>query len=323
MNLVNCTNAIGVPLMYDRGPEGYGVPVPDVEFKGTDDLRKVLGKVGEDLKEIGWLEYMESMLTAGLYVNKKGAHGDGLAIDIDGVVLKPNPMWETELDCPDYRHVLVYKNLRIDELYNQYNKMPMAPRIKARLACLLSLRFGVVITAGYNKAHEDHIHADLSRPVKWYGSRSQVTLIQETINAFYGTELVVDGKWGTKTEVAWNLNVMGIKITTSAWLHFLKRIAMTALEQERDDWKQKYETLNSAALLQVRAFTALQTSLTDCKRVLGECVEPYIELIIDSKEFKLCENCFEVTRLNVSCKDCKMRELKVALVEARKLLEVE
>ncbi|MCK4720092.1 extensin family protein [bacterium] len=189
MSLIDLTDALGVPLWYDRSTL-YGVPHPTkLRFKGTGELRKALELLGKDLKKIGWLDYIEKILTAGVYVNKPGAHKEGIAVDFDGAVVRRSPSGGSE------SKVYVYKAGRSDSL----------ARVTAtRLACLIARRFGVVLTAGYNRAHEDHIHADLSRPVKWYGSVSQVILVQETLNAWYGAGLKVDGIAGKKVRAAWS-----------------------------------------------------------------------------------------------------------------------
>jgi hypothetical protein len=189
MSLIDVTDALGVPLWYDRSTL-YGVPHPTkLRFKGTGELRKALELLGKDLKKIGWLDYIEKMLTAGVYVNKPGTHKEGIAVDFDGAVVRRSPSGASE------SKVYVYKAGRSDSL----------ARVTAtRLACLIARHFGVVLTAGYNRAHEDHIHADLSRPVKWYGSVSQVILVQETLNAWYGAGLKVDGKMGKNVRGAWS-----------------------------------------------------------------------------------------------------------------------
>ena len=218
MNLTDCTDTLR--LRYDRGSDGYGVPVPGVRFKGTVKLSGVLWDVRHDLEQIGWWDYIESVLTAGLYVNKKGAHGDGKAIDIDGVVLKPNPFYEGRT------RILVY-GANYFEGYDE-DKVSLPDRIKTRLACLLSLRFPEVLTAGYNKAHEDHIHASIAGEVGWRGSRSQVVCLQETLNAWFDAGLVVDGELGRKTRSAWNeacLAIPDIGLENLYWQGWLTMIA--------------------------------------------------------------------------------------------------
>ena len=183
MDLIDVTDAMGVPLWYDRSTE-YGIPHgTKLKYKGTGDLYRALEQLGKDMEKIGWLDNIGMILTAGTYVNKPGAHKRGIAVDFDGVVIKG-----------EVEKVLVYKN-------GLENSLPR--KTATRFACLVAGRFGVVLTEGYNMAHEDHIHADLSRPVKWCGSKSQVVLVQEVLNAWYDAGLDVDGKMGSKTRKAW------------------------------------------------------------------------------------------------------------------------
>lgn len=231
-NLTDCTEALS--LVYDRGPDGYGVPVPGSRFPGTQLLLHALLATQQDLRQIGWWDYIKSVLTAGLWVDKKGAHGKGIAWDFDGVVLKQNPLVEGRL----FQVAMMYKEALDIGTKNSLCYIPLSDRIKTRLACLLSLRFGVVLTAGYQSKdgkyhHEDHIHADLSRTVKWRsGSRSQVVLVQETINAFYNIGLKVDGIMGENTNSAWGGVITRMKLNPDwgkpmedNWLDFLKIIA--------------------------------------------------------------------------------------------------
>jgi len=223
--LIDCTNAIGVPLMYDRSDAGYGVPVEGVRFKGTQKLYDALEGVGRDLKQIGWWEYIESVLTAGLYVKKPGGHGDGTDIDIDGVVLKPNP-----LEPDQTIRILTYKSADTDFYWNEsmkawFHRGFLPDRIKTRLACLFSLRFPIVLTAGYNAAHEDHIHMSIAGEVGWRGSRSQVVLVQETLNAWFDAGLVVDSILGDLTTYMWFHEYGMDKPNTERWLAWLKMIA--------------------------------------------------------------------------------------------------
>ena len=224
MNLTDCTDTLR--LVYDRGKGGYGVPVPGVRFKDTSKLSDALTAIRRDLEQIGWWDYIESVLTAGLWVDKKGAHGDGEAWDFDGVVLRPNPLVNDQ-------KILVYRAgvSRWGFKNSNYEIQSLPDRIKTRIACLLSLRFGVVLTAGYKSKdgkyhHEDHIHCDLSRTVKWRGSRSQVVCLQETLNAWFNAGLVVDGVLGRKTWDRWKKVIpLKLGLEETAWLDWLKMIA--------------------------------------------------------------------------------------------------
>ncbi len=224
MILIDCTDTLR--LVYDRGKDGYGVPVPGVRFKGTSKLQDALTAIRHDLEQMEWWQYIESVLTAGLYVDKPGAHGDGNAWDFDGVVLKPNPLCDfgsaplTLVYSSDW-----YKGRTFDYEPRIYT---LSDRIRTRLACLFSLRFPIVLTAGYNAAHEDHMHLSIAGEVGWRGSRSQVVCLQETLSAWGGTQLKVDGVFGDKTWRAWRNALPGkldIGHEDKYWLDWLKMIA--------------------------------------------------------------------------------------------------
>jgi len=229
--LADVTEALGVPLVYDRGPEGYGVPVygPERRFYGAPELDKTLQAVGADLETTGWRPYIESILTGGVYVNKPGPHGKGIAIDFDGVVL------ESDLH-PNYDEFIIamYKSsLPVEEINSHCERISLPRKIATRFANLLSLHFGLVLTEGYNKRHEDHIHADLTEPVMWRGSKSQVVLLQETLNAWYGTGLKVDGVLGDKTRFAWGdefYEYPNIGEEKERWFAWLKAVAFNPPE---------------------------------------------------------------------------------------------
>jgi hypothetical protein len=186
--LIDVTDAIGVPLVYDRETK-YGEPFYGVEFRGAKILAETLARVGEELKNLNWLDTVESILTAGVYVNKPGEHKKGTAWDFDGFVSKGtranNKVWVylAGQDTPKFKSI----------------ENPL----RVRIACVFARYFGVVLTEGYNKDHHDHIHMDLSYPVKWRNSKSQIILVQETLNALYTADLVVDGKLGPNTTMAW------------------------------------------------------------------------------------------------------------------------
>lgn len=203
-NLIDVTNALGAPLIYDRGEAGYGVPDyhdPSRRFKGTLELKDAMFRVLLDLEKIGWLEHIESILTAGTYVNKSGAHGKGIAWDFDGVIVGDNPF-----ESQDFKQSLVYKfgvGIYHPNYYVDVKSLPR--RTATRVSCLFARRFGVVLTATYKSEdgkyhHKDHIHADLSRPVKWYGSQSQHCLIRETVEAW---DLQIPNIHDDESFIAW------------------------------------------------------------------------------------------------------------------------
>jgi hypothetical protein len=85
----------------------------------------------------------------------------------------------------------------------------MSRVLACRIAASISLFFGLVLTWNYNSRHYDHIHFDLKYPVGWRKpnpskKQSQIILLQEILVHCYDcNELVIDGRFGSRTQVAW------------------------------------------------------------------------------------------------------------------------
>lgn len=192
-------------LLYDRSKKGYGVPVEGHKFMGTDELAIALREVKRNLERMGWLPFIEGFLSGGTQVDKgskTNAHRLGIAIDFDGVILKPNPLDEySSLLILTYGSDVPSWTIE-DNFHEKYNWDLLTIKSKTRFACLLSLTFGVVLGDFYDKHHQDHLHCDLSKKPGWRGMESQVGLLQATLNAWYGEKLAIDGDWGKLTDGA-------------------------------------------------------------------------------------------------------------------------
>lgn len=172
----------GVPVYYRRG--GNTRPT----FKSTHSFHRLLESWMRDLKTVsrnagyGNVRYIDS---AGAYVNKPKAHGRGEAIDLDKVV------WTTG---------------RTSRPINQHHASRLRYMRRRYLAvdAITRKHFRFVLDGWYNAAHRDHIHMDTAggsvRLVK--SSSSDTKFIQAVCNNFAGTRLVIDGKWGRKTQAA-------------------------------------------------------------------------------------------------------------------------
>ena len=190
------------PILYDRMPDkGYGVPVEGHHFYGTAELKIALESLAVDLLTIGWLPHIEAFLSAGFQVNKgsaTNAHRLGIAWDWDGIIMACGPFTEIPWDA-----VRVYSDrFRRDGgcIHKAgYTIYSLLPKNKTRAACLCSRHFGVVLGDFYDSAHEDHLHCDLSKPVKFRDSESQIGLVQASGNAWCGCDLKVDRVLGPKT----------------------------------------------------------------------------------------------------------------------------
>ncbi len=179
MGLTNITHAGSYRLAYDRlKAHGYGVIEPEPgrsnrNFRGEPRLQAALD---------AWAPYITQVenapayiLTGGLYVDKGGQHGAGLAIDVDG-------LWWSASD----------KFLANDAPTDWIRYL--------RLEATLRKVFGTVLNYDYNAAHHDHWHCDLGRPTHWRAAESQAKFAQRVLNEVFGKNLTVDGDWGPKSQ---------------------------------------------------------------------------------------------------------------------------
>jgi hypothetical protein len=173
-----------IPLVYDRQKStSYGVAGNPQFFYMEQDLYDVLDEFTSFLDSIGWKHHIVQYLTAGAYVKKNiegtstpSPHADGIAFDLDGVVISNGDVF-TAKGAPD--------------------------RLYWRMACILSMFFGVVLHRLYNDLHVDHFHVDLSKKVGWRNGSSQILLVQKVLNTFFNANLDVDGDCGHMTKQAW------------------------------------------------------------------------------------------------------------------------
>jgi hypothetical protein len=117
------------------------------------------------------------ILTGGLYVDKAGQHGQGLAIDVDG-------LWWSDAN----------KFLALNAPTDWYRYL----RIEASLRKV----FGTVLNYDYNADHHDHWHCDLGTSTAWRHVESQVKFVQRVLNELYKEKLPINGKWQGDTVTA-------------------------------------------------------------------------------------------------------------------------
>lgn len=215
-NEFDCTNALGVPFVYDRITE-LGVPYDNPNWKawGAEEFYHQLVALGKYLWKCGFLhDGIKSILTGGLYVNKPGAHGKGIACDFDGFTTSGNRSYIYKQD--------VFKEVG-DTIVNS-----MHPKQAVRIVAAINLFFGICLTWGYNSRHGDHPHFDMGKPVGWRNSRSQVVVLQEMLVHYFGdTKLKIDGKLGEKTMASWqnNMKIEGNYTASELWIDTLKVVS--------------------------------------------------------------------------------------------------
>lgn len=187
-------NINGVPLQYIRN--GY---YQSTTVASTYAFRDKLEDWQSDLQNAAGnrANYgsMTRIVTAGAYVNKPGAHGQGRAFDIDMV------RW-------------VNGSSRPYEQYHSSSNRTLRRRYLG-LNALCQRHFKWVLNGWYDAAHEDHIHVDdvggallLNK-----SSKSDVTFIQAMCNDVMGSNLVIDGVYGPNTDTEYRKSKDRVDIT--------------------------------------------------------------------------------------------------------------
>lgn len=211
-------NINGVPLYYIRNGSEQPTTVAS-----THAFRDKLELWQADLANAGDRANYGSMtriITAGAYVNKSGAHGQGRAIDIDGI------KWGSTACWPYHRHH-ASSNRTLRRRYLGLN-------------AICQRRFKYVLNGWYNAAHEDHIHQDdvggallLNK-----SSSSDVKFIQAMLNNVMGQSLAIDGQYGPKTDAAYRESKDRVNITgdtssdQTAWRLWCWRTGVPALRDQ-------------------------------------------------------------------------------------------
>jgi hypothetical protein len=211
--MINFSKIDGTPVYYWRSNPGNTTPRTwTCEQAFYDRLVVWIRDLRSQSAAYGSVSYLVS---AGFYVNKAGEHGDGTAMDLDHV------RWSngTTSSPLDRAHASGTQAIR-----RRYLAVDASCR----------RRFRYVLDGWYNAAHGDHIHADFGdlppRCVK--GSSSDCKFVQAMCNNFIGSNLVVDGDWGSLTQSAFNtaksrLGITGDPHTTSSvWMSMMWAVAL-------------------------------------------------------------------------------------------------
>lgn len=180
--LTTITHAGPYRLAYDRlSSLGYGViePLPGRDtrnFRGEPALQTALNNWAALIPTI-MNPAPAYILTGGLYVDKSGAHGQGLAVDVDGFYWSDaNKFMALNAPTDWWRYL--------------------------RIEATLRKHFGTVLNYDYNRAHQDHWHCDLGSNTTWRGVSSQVKFVQRALNEIWRETLPVDGQFTQTTQDA-------------------------------------------------------------------------------------------------------------------------
>ena len=201
----------GIPLHYARPPIGaYGSRGQQRTFSSTIELRDALEACLEELTSACPMGRPEVVTTAGIFVNKPGQHGNGLAVDIDGI------FWPERDFVTDF--------------------YPTDKVFYLAVESILRRHFGIVLNYLYNTDHHDHFHIDLSSPVDFFTtSRSRVLYLQASLTHIHDTPVVIDGIWGNQTDGATKQVLSDLSLSSdithaTTWKTYLSKTAALGFE---------------------------------------------------------------------------------------------
>jgi peptidoglycan hydrolase-like protein with peptidoglycan-binding domain len=218
VDTVSWTEVAGAPSHYGRDQarplRTEGRPT---SFRSTADFKRALDTCFEEMWTHSGLGEADAVISAGALVAKPGMHGQGSALDLDGIV------WH----ATDQRRELQFYAI-------DFNK---DPRLYCGVGAILNRHFVHTLHYLYNADHEDHYHVDTSiRPGFSTGSKSRVLFLQATLHHVHDLPLVIDGDFGSRTSAAVatalrRLDLSGSLSTPSVWREYLldtARIAFSA-----------------------------------------------------------------------------------------------
>jgi hypothetical protein len=194
----------GVPLHYWRWRDGTaGRRTEHRTFTSTVAFHERLVVWKRDLQDLaarfGGLTGMDRIVTAGTFVDKPGQHGLGQAFDLDQV------RWANGAVTPYWREhasgsrTVVRRYLAVDAVCRRH--------------------FRWVLDGRYNAAHADHLHLDFGGGTVRLdrSSRSETVFVQQMLNAHQGAGLAVDGKWGGRTQAAFDESRRRLGVGGEPW----------------------------------------------------------------------------------------------------------
>lgn len=206
-----------IPLLYERGkPEAV-----QMEFRMEQGVHDRLASTIHTLAGRCPWGYPTALVTAGAFVQKPGPHGrgEGAAFDLDAIhwdegVWRAVP-WQSSGGDPT-----------------------TSPEFYLAVQAVCHMYWGVVLSALYNRAHEDHLHLDWTRTVGWSTRKSIVTFLQASLNLVHDIEVPVevDGIWGPNTANALrSLQPLGLvemgAVTDKGWAEYLDFTARRGFNQ--------------------------------------------------------------------------------------------
>ncbi len=203
----------GIPVHYDRlpSPNHYGTRGKLATFHCQSDFEEMLDDAFRDVWLYTGLGPAEVITSAGAYVSKPGQHGQGRALDIDGI------FWSSKT------FVTLHAGWQGQDRNFYFG-----------IEAVLRRHFGVVLDYEYNAPHRDHVHVDDSNSLAFRKtSRSKVRSLQGMLNHVWGKNVDEDGAWGDQTdgavsEVLVFSGLPGPITNQEQWLLLMKKTAEKA-----------------------------------------------------------------------------------------------
>jgi Uncharacterized protein conserved in bacteria len=203
----------GVPVHYDRldSPFHYGSRGKASTFHCKTDFEPLLDNAFRDIWLYTGLGKAEVITSAGAYVDKPGQHGQGRALDIDGI------FWSNKT------FVTLHAGWQGQDRNFYFG-----------IEAVLRMHFGVVLDYEYNRPHRDHFHVDDSQSLAFRKtSVSKVRSLQGMLNHVWGKNVDEDGDWGNQTagavsEVLVVAGLQGPITNQDQWLQLMKKTAERA-----------------------------------------------------------------------------------------------
>lgn len=204
----------GIAVLYDRLDDHYGRTGIPYKFHCIPKVQATLNSLFNDLfGRSTRLGAPLRILSAGAWVSKPGQHGAGKAFDLDAI------HWE--------RIALVAL------------KQPTQKPLYLAVQALCLKYFGTVLGYDYNRAHQDHLHVDIGRDVRFRETQSVAFFLQQALNTFFNYRLEVDGEYAGDTARALRdtlaaLGIGDVSASTPQWIRFLDVICDRGLAVTAD-----------------------------------------------------------------------------------------
>jgi hypothetical protein len=198
---------LGVPLFYERtanpGPRRFPVTPGFVPI-----LRRSVKQIRE--RAPGAFGPLDRISSAGMFVDKPGMHGRGLACD-----------WDR----------FGFRNVEIAPIERDHASSSLATRQRYwATGAILRSNACFVLHGRHDTDHADHFHQDHSIGVGFNRQHSTVSLTQAVLNDIWGAspKLAVDGDFGEKTAGALAKVLQRIGLPNNVddarvWQRFLRR----------------------------------------------------------------------------------------------------